>query len=162
MTMIDWVVVFIIVVSSIVSIMRGFVKEALSLASWIAALVIARLFTGKLAYLLTDVIASPNWRLATAFAILFVSALIVGAMINHLLSELIRMAGLSGTDRMLGIFFGVLRGVIIVVAILAAMRLFALDSLWEDAFFAPYFEPLIEWTGQSINKVSNSIMNLGQ
>ena len=76
MTVIDWVVVFVIVVSSIISIMRGFVKEALSLASWIAALVIARLFTGKLAYLLTDLIASPNWRLATAFAILFVASLL--------------------------------------------------------------------------------------
>lgn len=162
MTTIDWAVIAIIVVSAIISLLRGFVKEALSLASWIAALAIARLFTGKLAYLMTDLIESPNWRLAAAFAILFVSSLIVGAMINHLLSEVIRMAGLSGTDRLLGVVFGVIRGIIVVVAILAIMRLFALDSLWEDAFFAEYFDPLIQWTGQSITKASDTILKLGQ
>lgn len=161
MTVIDWIIIVVIVVSSLISLKRGFVKEALSLASWVTALIIARLFAGNLAVLLTDVIASPNWRLATAFALLFIATLIVGALINHLLSEFIRMTGLSGTDRILGVVFGILRGIILVVAMLALMKLFALDRFWEGALLAEYFEPLISWTGQSINKVSDTILNLG-
>jgi len=162
MTVLDWIIIIVIVISSLISLKRGFVKEALSLASWIAALIISRMFAGNLAVLLADVIDSANWRLAAAFAILFVVTLIVGAMINHLISEFIRMTGLTGTDRVLGVVFGVLRGIILVVAMLALMKLFALDSLWEGAMFAEYFDPLIKWTGQSVTKVSDNIINLGK
>jgi len=161
MTVLDWIIVAVIVISSLISLKRGFVKEALSLASWIAALIISRMFAGNLAVLLADVIESPNWRLAAAFAILFVVTLIVGAMINHLISEFVRMTGLTGTDRFLGVIFGILRGIILVVAMLALMKLFALDSSWEGAMFAEYFDPLIKWTGQSVTRVSDNIINLG-
>lgn len=162
MTILDWIIVVIISVSSLISLKRGFVKEALSLASWIAALIISRMFAGNLAVLLDSVIESPNWRMAAAFAILFIATLIVGALINHLLSEFIRMTGLTGTDRVLGVVFGIIRGIILVVALLAVMKLFALDTFWQDAMFADYFEPLIRWTGQSINSVSNKLIQMGQ
>lgn len=162
MTVIDWIIIAIIVISALISVKRGFVKEALSLVSWIAALVLARLFSGNLATLMSDLIESPNWRLALAFAILFAATLVVGAMVNHLLSEVIRMTGLTGTDRFLGVVFGVLRGLIIVVAILALMRLFALEQLWPDAVLVDLFDPVIKWTGDYVHKASEALIKIGQ
>lgn len=73
----DWVILAIVAISGLFSIRRGFVKEALSLATWVAAFVIARLFTPALAVVLVDYIQTPSFRIVSAFAILFVLTLIV-------------------------------------------------------------------------------------
>lgn len=161
MTAIDWTILVILIVSSLISLKRGFTKEALSLASWVVALIIARLFSDKLAVVMSGLIESPAWRYTAAFVILFVATLVVGALINHLLGEFVRMTGLTGTDRVLGMVFGLLRGLVIVVAMLALGRLFALDQFWVDSLLVPYFEPVIQWTGEYINKASNAILSVG-
>ena len=112
----DWTIVVILVLSSLISIKRGFVKEALSLATWILAVIIALFFSERLAVLLTDSITTPSVREVVAFAILFIATLLVGAMVNYLIGELVRITGLSGTDRTLGMVFGLARGFIIVMA----------------------------------------------
>src|SRR5690606_18157989 len=94
----DWTIVFILVLSSLISIKRGFVKEALSLATWILAVIIALLFSERLAVLLADSITTPSVREVVAFAILFIATLLVGAMVNYLIGELVRITGLSGTE----------------------------------------------------------------
>ena len=72
MTSIDWVIIAVLVVSAALSLRRGFVKEALSLVSWVAAFVIARVFSGNLATLLVDHIETPSARWVVAFVLLFV------------------------------------------------------------------------------------------
>lgn len=160
MTFIDWTILAILIISSLISLKRGFVKEALSLATWILALIIARMFSAKLAFFLTDLILSPNWRLAAAFAILFATTLVVGAMINHLLSEVIRMTGLTGTDRVLGMVFGVLRGLIIVVVLLALARVILPPEMLEGAILVKHFDPVITWTGEHIQKASQVLIDI--
>jgi len=161
MTLIDWIIAGILLVSSLISIKRGFTKEAMSLASWVAALLIARLFSDKLAVLMVDWLATDVHRYTAAFVILFIATLIVGALVNHLLGEFVRMTGLTGMDRVLGVVFGLLRGLVIVVAILALGRLFALDQFWQDSMVLPYFEPVIRWTGENIQKASGAILSVG-
>lgn len=161
MIFIDWTILVILVVSSLISIRRGFTKEAMSLASWVAALLIARLFSDNLASLLTSWISNDAYRYTAAFVILFIVTLIVGSLINHLLGEFVRMTGLSGTDRILGIVFGLLRGIVIVVAILALGQLFALDQFWQESVLVPYFDPVIRWTGENIHKASGAILSVG-
>ena len=161
MIYIDWAILVILLVSSLISIRRGFTKEAMSLASWIAALIIARIFSDNLASLLSRWLADEAQRYTVAFVILFISTLIVGALVNHLLGEFVRMTGLSGTDRILGVVFGLLRGVIIVVALLALGQMFALDQFWQDSTLVPYFEPVIRWTGENIYKASDAILSVG-
>ncbi len=161
MIFIDWTIIAILVISALISIRRGFTKEAMSLASWLIALFIARLFSDNLASLLTGLIPNEATRYTVAFVSLFVATLIVGALINHLLGEFVRMTGLSGTDRLLGVVFGLLRGVIIVVAILALGQLFALDQFWKDSVLVPYFDPVIRWTGENIHRASGAILSVG-
>jgi len=115
--MIDYIIVGIIVFSIIVSLLRGFVREVMSLASWIVAFFIASHFYVYLAGLLTS-IESLYIRNGVAIAILFIASLIVGAIVNYVLGQLVDRTGLSGTDRVLGACFGLLRGVLIVAAIL--------------------------------------------
>lgn len=161
MTVIDWIIVAVLIVSSLISIKRGFAKEAMSLASWLIALIIARLFSDNLASLLTAWLANEAHRYTVAFVILFIATLIVGSLINHLLGEFIKITGLSGTDRALGTVFGLLRGIVIIVAILALGRLFALDQFWQDSILVPYFEPVIRWVGENLHKASDAILSVG-
>jgi membrane protein required for colicin V production len=102
MNLADAIILIAIAISALLSVRRGFTREAFSLLTWVAAFIIARLFSPALDLLLQDQIATPSLRAAVAFGLLFVLTLVVGALINHLLGELIRVTGLSSTDRLLG------------------------------------------------------------
>jgi len=110
MLLIDWLILAVVIISALISIKRGFVKEMLSLASWLSAFVIARVFSGHLEVLLVQWIETPSARYGAAFGILFATTLIIGAMINHLVGELVKVTGLAGTDRLFGVVFGTTRG----------------------------------------------------
>ncbi|MGH8333101.1 MAG: CvpA family protein, partial [Pseudomonas sp.] len=96
-TWVDWAIVAIVAISALISLSRGFVKEALSLVTWIIAGVVAWMFGGSLSEYLGGYIQTPSARIITGCAIMFVATLIVGAMINYLIGELVRVTGLSGT-----------------------------------------------------------------
>src|SRR5690606_4861417 len=128
----DGIILFIIAVSALISLRRGFTREAFSLLTWGAAFVVARLFSPALDALMVDQIETPSLRLAVAFGVLVVLTLVIGALINHLLGELVRVTGLSGTDRLLGMVFGAIRGVLLVVVLVALGRqLFIEDPWWQ-------------------------------
>lgn len=162
MAVIDWIIAGILAISSLISLKRGFVREALSLATWVAAFMVARLFSDKMAVLLLDYIDNPTWAFGAAFVILFVLTLILGAIINFLFSELVKMTGLSGTDRVLGIAFGFVRGGLIVVVAYTVLKIFAVDKLWPDSIIIPYLEPVSAWTTEYVQKASSAIIELGE
>ncbi len=144
----DWAILGILLVSSLISIKRGFVKEALSLATWVVAFIIAMLFGERLAVLLTDLIPTPSIREMTAFVILFATTLIVGAMVNYLISELVRMTGLSGTDRLFGMLFGLARGLVVVMALLILLPSILpmeQDEWWQESALIPHFLAFEHW-----------------
>ena len=85
----DWVIVVVIGLSTLLSLWRGFVKEALSLVTWVAAFFVAVAFSTRLSALLADVIANDGLRYAAAYVILFASTLLLGALLNSLVAQLI-------------------------------------------------------------------------
>lgn len=129
----DWAICAIIALSALISLQRGFVKEALSLAVWFAAIVVSMLFHQNLQVLLADFIQISSLRQIAAFAILFFITLIVGSMVNHLIAAIVKATGLSGTDRLLGTVFGVLRGAMLVLVILILMP--AIVSIEQDDWY---------------------------
>ena len=89
LTTVDWIILGVLGVSMFISFRRGFVKEALSLATWVASIVIARLFASQVSTLLVPYIDVPSLRLGAAYMLLVVGTLIVGAMVNHLVGEFV-------------------------------------------------------------------------
>lgn len=114
MLWIDWVLLGVIGLSALISLVRGFVREVISVVVWGLAFWIGVRYAGVLGGFMEGLIESPTIRLGAAFAALFVLTLIVGALTNNALSALVGKTGLTGTDRALGVLFGAGRGVVIV------------------------------------------------
>ncbi len=147
MVWIDYAILTVIGISTLISLVRGFVKEAVSLVVWISAFFVASTFYPKLATLLTN-ISDQTLRNAAAIAILFITTLILGALVNYVIGQLVQKTGLSGTDRVMGLAFGALRGVLIVSAILFFMDAFTPASSaawWETSQLIPEFQVVVEW-----------------
>ncbi|HDR1341577.1 TPA: CvpA family protein, partial [Pasteurella multocida] len=145
--MIDYIIIAIIAFSIIISLLRGFIREVMSVASWVVAFFVANHFYPYLANYLTQ-IESLYLRNGTAIAILFVATLIVGGIVNHILGELVDKTGLTGTDRVLGACFGLIRGVLIVAALLFFMDTFTNFSQtvwWKESKLIPHFGFIVEW-----------------
>jgi len=142
LTPVDWLILAAIAISTLISIKRGFVKEALSLASWVAAFLVARLFGHHLAALLVDQISIPSVRLGVAFALLFTATLILGSVVSYLVGEIVKMVGLSGADRVFGMVFGAARGLLIIVVLVAVARLTPVieDPWWQTSYLIPHFQ----------------------
>jgi membrane protein required for colicin V production len=164
MLMVDWAIVVIVLISALISIKRGFVKEMLSMAIWISAFVIARIFSGHLEVLLVQWVQTPSARYGAAFGLLFAATLMVGAMINHLVSELVKATGLSGTDRLFGTVFGVVRGLILVTAAVYGLQMTPVskDPWWLESFFIPHFELMVVWSKDILPGAAETLLTLGQ
>lgn len=144
---IDVVILALIALSAILSLFRGFVREALALATWLVALWVAVTFYEDLAAMLAQWITLPSGQKAVAFGVLFISVLLLGALVNYLASRLVSRTGLTGTDKLLGIIFGVARGGVIVaiLVLLAGLTPLPQDPWWQESQFLGYFEDFAVW-----------------
>ncbi len=142
MTIVDVVVIFVIFLSALFSLLRGFVKEAISLATWIIAIWLAATFAPQLAEALPSNIESEAARQAIGFGVLFVLTLMVGTLVNMLVSQVVKKTGLSGADRIFGVVFGVLRGglIIIVFVIIGGMTPLPEMDWWQSSTLLQWFE----------------------
>ncbi|KAA8984594.1 MULTISPECIES: CvpA family protein [Gammaproteobacteria] len=145
---IDWVIIAIVAISTLISLKRGFVREAMSLVIWVGAFVIARTFHPNMQMLLADTVGNPTVRLIAAFGILFVGTLVVGAVVNNALGRLVEATGLSATDRTLGMFFGLARGLVVVLVALALLRMTPVtgDTWWRESATVQELAKVEAWT----------------
>lgn len=154
----DWTIVAIVGISALMSLTRGFVKEALSLLAWVAAFVVAFYFSDQVSVLLVDEVSSPTLRYLAAFALLFVSTLVASAVLNFIIGQLVKATGLSGTDRLLGMLFGVARGVLIALAILVFLpKLLPVNQeiWWKQSVLIPRVLVLEAWAANTVGNVSD-------
>lgn len=147
MNWLDFTIIGICAVSVVISLARGLVKEALSLISWGLAFFIAFRFSKPLALLMRDMIHNEGFRLVAAFFILFAITLILGAILNYLISQLVQKTGLSGTDRVLGMVFGFARGALVVGLFIVAAGLTQIPekAWWQKSVLIPEFKPVAMW-----------------
>lgn len=143
----DFLVFLIIVLSVIISLMRGFVKEAFSLAGWLVSLWIAMSFSSGMAELFGDAISDLTLRLLAAFVLLFVMSLVIFAIINYFAVQMVQRTGMTEIDRTVGAVFGFLRGILLVTVIVMLLGLTTMpkESWWDDSFFLFRFEAVATW-----------------
>ena len=146
MTLFDYFAIAIVGISMLLGLMRGAIKEVFSLASWIIAFIVARLFSVQFAQVLESAVSNSSLRLLAAFIMLFILALIVMGLISLMLTAVIKKIGLGSLDRLLGTVIGFLRGVVImlVLVILGGMTALPQQSDWRNAFTSGWFEVLAQ------------------
>jgi membrane protein required for colicin V production len=144
MTLFDYAVLTIVGVSVLVSLARGLVREVLALSSWILAFLAASVWSGAVAAWLADSITNDLGRSVTAFAAVFLGALLAMSAITVIVAGLVRKAGLGLEDRLLGGVFGFARGVMIVLTLVLLGGLTAAprQPAWNEALLSPPFEAL--------------------
>lgn len=146
MNLLDIGVLVLIFLSCVFGLWRGFVREVLSLAAWIAAIVVARIYSPHLAPIFNSITDNETARYVLAFALLCFVTLLLGALINHFMTRLISLAGLQMTDRLLGALFGVARGVLIVaVSVYFAAEFYSDRIWWVESQTLPYVQIVIDW-----------------
>ena len=133
MPMFDVIIVGLIIISAVIGLTRGFVKEATSLGAWIGAVAAAMFFGPVLASTFPDEWADSPLGLNAAYGIMFTIAVIVGLNLQLFLTRAVSSSGLTGTDRFLGIIFGGFRGVVVVTVLLMGIQTFASGAYWWEA-----------------------------
>jgi membrane protein required for colicin V production len=155
----DIVFLAVILLSTGFSIFRGFIKEILSLLAWLAAFFIAKTFYANAETYLVDMIATPEIRSVLAWLGLFICSLIAIGLVNHFISQVISKLGLGAIDRILGMCFGAMRGILIItIVILSLKHLTPLpdESWWQQSKLLPEFETLGDWFYKSISSAQNA------
>ncbi|MDP2135197.1 MAG: CvpA family protein [Sulfuritalea sp.] len=145
MTAFDYAVLTIVAVSVLLGLWRGVVSELLALAAWIVAFFVARAEASAVASLLSEHIAEPGIRLAAAYGLVVVGVLLVFAMARIVIALMVKAVGLGLLDRMLGAGFGVLRGMLVVLAavLVAGMTPLPKAEWWRNAILAPPLETVV-------------------
>lgn len=148
----DWIIVSIVLVSCLFGLKRGLIKEALSMANWMVALLVAMTYRHAMAQYLGQFIDNESLREPAAFVSLFTATLVVGGLANYIIGLLVTLTGLSSTDRTLGLVFGLARGCVVVMAGLIVVS--RLDTpghgeWWSGSVLIPNFMAFEGWATQT-------------
>lgn len=163
MTIFDYCVLAILVVSILLSVARGVVRELLSLAGWIVAFMAANSFAAGLAPMLPASVTGESLRMGLAFAALFLAALMAASLVAMLMSALVKTVGLGFADRFFGSLFGFIRGILVVLLVVLAAGLTALpqEPFWRKALLSEPLETaatmVMPWLPQDLSKRINYV-----
>lgn len=142
MNWVDAVIIFLLALSAAVGFVRGFGREIFGLAAWVLAFYLAFTYADYLSAWLSGWIDASTPRLLVAFGVIFVVVVIIGAVLNVILGRLIEKSGLGGTDRLLGVSFGLLRGValLVMLVLLAGLTSIPRDVWWQESMLMEHLE----------------------
>lgn len=147
MPIVDILIAIIVTVSVIIGFMRGFVKEAISIASLLIAIWAALFLGPRVGGISSEWLSSPEMQIWFGRILVFVVILTVGGLLGWGLSKLIRLSILSGADRVLGMLFGLLRSALLVGLVVLGGQFagFDNDDWWRRSVFMPYGEYVAQW-----------------
>ena len=145
----DLIIAGIFLVSVLVGIMRGFIKEALSVTSWIVAIWLGSTFCHEAGDFIAQYFNIPNitFRVWAGFTLIFVSTLFLFAFISYVITKLLVRGPIKSTDRVLGIASGAARAGLIVAALLMVVRGFGMEESdwWQNSKYLPIFLPIADY-----------------
>jgi membrane protein required for colicin V production len=135
MQVLDWVFLAGLVFSLLVGAWRGLVVEVLSVLSWIAAFFLAQWFAPDVARWLPIDGATEVVRYAAGFVLVFVATVFFGSLLAFVIKKLLTAVGMRPADRLLGAAFGLVRGVVMVLAVTVVVGMTPARAAgwWQDA-----------------------------
>lgn len=138
----DFVVIVVIVVSAIISVIRGFVREALSLLAWVLAIVASLKFTAQLSPWMAHKVGSDSGGAMLAFISIFAGVLVIVSIANVFIVKMLHKTALRSADRSLGALFGLVRGglVVMVAVIILELTPAPKANWWKQSLLLPYFK----------------------
>lgn len=147
MTAVDFVIIATIALSTLIGLWRGFVREALSLVIWVAAFWISYAWAGTFEPHLGSWISERSLRLVTAFVLLFLMVHVVGFVVSRLITALFESIGLSGVNRLAGGGFGLVRGGLLIAALVLVVGMTPLadGSPWRQSYMIGLFSEGLAW-----------------
>jgi len=147
MAIVDIIVLSVVLLSLVLGGFRGLVKEALSLAFWVIAAVLASMFSIQAGQAVFGTfISSPALQRVAGFLLVFVVTVFAGGLVSNGISKLMSKAGLGGADRALGALFGIIRGVVIVTLVVAVTAQMEWARGWYDqSTLVPYLLVLAQY-----------------
>ena len=158
-TVLDWALLAVLLASVLVSLLGGLVREAMSLVAWLATYFLATMFSPGMEALAGDVIASEEVRRIAAFGAVFIATLIMGSLVTYLAGLVVKLTGLGVLDRLLGMAFGALRGVVAAVVATMVLRA-ALDAAgaqppwFTDSVLVPHLLLMENWVKDTSQPVA--------
>jgi membrane protein required for colicin V production len=142
MNALDYAVIAVMLISIVIGVLRGAVRELMNIAGWVLAFVLAYVYAPSLAAQFADWAAEPVLRLVAAWIAIFLMVLLGVAVITSLVSGLVKQLGLGGLDRGVGALIGVARGfaVLLALTLAAGFTTIPQTSLWREAASTPWLE----------------------
>lgn len=143
----DFGIIAVILFSVIVSFFRGFFRETISLATWITGFILAVRFAPRLSNALAGFITTEMLRYIISFVLLFVGVFIIGLLLTMIVKKGIDASGFTFIDRLLGIGFGAVRGILLTAIVLMFMTMTAFKNmnLMVGSRLSPSFMPMVTW-----------------
>ena len=141
MTWFDFGFLLVLFVSVVISLFQGLVREMVSLGGWVGGFILATVFGGKVAVLLPQSLG-PFMSALIGFLLIFIGVLAIAWIVGLVMTSAVRAAGLAPADRALGVVFGIVRGLIIVlvVVVLSGLTPLPREPFWRDALLSGPFE----------------------
>jgi membrane protein required for colicin V production len=158
MTVFDYVIMVIVAASVVLGVWRGVIGEIIALVAWVLAFFAAKWWGAELAQVFFTGIADPALRTVAAWVAIFVVVLMVMALLRLAVRGMLKALGLSLSDRLLGVVFGLARGLVIVLALVAVGGMTSLpkEKWWSEAFFSAPLETVLlaskPWLPPAVSK----------
>lgn len=140
MIAVDYIILAIVIVSAVMGLVRGLLREAIAVITWFLAIVLAWSFGPSLEPHLGGILVGSPLRIWAARAIIFVGILLLGGAISVIISHYVRVSMFAGMDKFLGFVFGIMRGIVIVGAFTIAVQALRMDedASWKRSKLMPY------------------------
>lgn len=145
---IDLIIIGIILLSILTGMVRGFVKELIAICVWISAIWLGVNYSHFVGVYLQDYISDSFVRNAVAFVIILLISILLGSLVNAVFSFILKNTGLNGTDRLLGMIFGCVRGVLLVSLLILAIKItnvLPVDNYISKSIMYDKFTPVVNW-----------------
>jgi membrane protein required for colicin V production len=150
---IDYTVISALGVSAFAGLMRGFLKEVISLITWVTACILGSLFATKVAGMFVHSGRAPSvLEIAGAFTSIFFVTVVVGSLLSYTITKVVEGSGISFVNRFLGALFGAARGAVMVVVVMFIVQMtpVATEDVWTQSQFVIAFRPTVQWFGDMV------------